>query len=154
MARGKRLLIPIACLLGIPAALIILALATVLASGISKDIRTWKDPEGLRADAGHLDPARVGEVIQVPADSAAAIAVIRGAIDTARARKLKISISGARHSMGGQTVYPDGIVLDMLSHDRMVLDSAPEGAAAGSAGGMRVTLRVQTGARWSAVIQF
>jgi len=154
MARRKRLLIWLACLLGIPLAAFILVLAVVLASGISKDIRTWKAPEGLRVDAGHLDPARVGEVIQVPADSAAAVAVIRGAIDTARARKLKISISGARHSMGGQTVYPDGIVLDMLSHDGMVLDSAPEPAAPGTAGGMRVTLRVQSGARWSAVIRF
>ncbi len=144
---GKRL----GYLLGITLLSVILLIAAVLGLGISKDIHTWKAPEGLRADAGHLDPVKMGKVVEVSPDSAEAVAQIVAALAEAHTRGLKVSISGARHSMGGQTAYPDGIVLDMLTHDRMVLDSASESDGSGN---MRVTLRVETGARWSAVIAY
>ena len=53
-----------------------------------------------------------------------------------------MSIAGARHSMGGHTIYPGGIVLDMLPFSRMELDAR---------GG---TLRVAPERAWSQVIPF
>ncbi len=94
---------------------------------------------GLRDDASHLEAARVVRVVAVPADDEAALAAIRAALAEARARGLTVSIAGARHSMGGQTLAPDGIVLDMLARARMTL--------AGH------VLSVQAGATWHAVLR-
>ncbi len=44
-------------MIGITLLSVILLIAAVLGLSISKDIHTWKAPEGLRADAGHLDSA-------------------------------------------------------------------------------------------------
>lgn len=42
----------------------------------------------------------------------------------AKENNLKISIAGAKHSMGGHTIYPNGIVLNMLPYKQMEFDSA------------------------------
>src|SRR5258708_3934340 len=55
----------------------------------------------------------------------------------ARARKLPLSVAGTRHTMGGQTFTPGGIILDMLGLHEMELDE------------QMTVLRVQAGARWS-----
>jgi FAD/FMN-containing dehydrogenase len=83
----------------------------------------------------------VREIVEVPADDAAAIAAIRAALTRARVAKVGVSIAGARHSMGGQTIAPGGIVLDMRRHDRMELLD----------GGV---LRVQSGALWTDVVAY
>src|SRR5690606_17342853 len=41
----------------------------------------------------------------------------------AKVNNLKISIAGARHSMGGHTIYPGGIGLNMLPYKQMELDT-------------------------------
>ncbi len=50
----------------------------------------------------------MGKVVEVSPDSAEAVAQIVAALAEAHTRGLKVSISGARHSMGGQTAYLDG----------------------------------------------
>jgi FAD/FMN-containing dehydrogenase len=55
---------------------------------------------------------------------------------------LRISIAGARHSMGGHTIYPDGVVLDMTPFNHMTLDE------------ITGVLRVGAGARWKEVIPY
>ncbi len=60
----------------------------------------------------------------------------------ARGSGLRVSIAGARHSMGGHTIYPGGISIDMSGWNRMEL--SPEGDV----------LTVQSGARWHDVIAF
>lgn len=90
-------------------------------------------------DASHLPSASIARVVQVPADDEAALAAIRGALSEARSAGLSVSIAGARHSMGGQTIAPGGIVLDMLAHDRLEL--------------VGEVLRVQAGATWHDVLQ-
>ena len=59
----------------------------------------------------------------------------------ARAERKVVSIAGARHSMGGHTIYPDGIVIDMLPWKSMELDESGD------------ILKVQAGATWKDVIE-
>jgi len=54
----------------------------------------------------------------------------------------RISISGARHSMGGQTLMPNGIIIDMEPLKQMRLDEKRE------------ILTVGAGARWREVIAY
>jgi len=92
-------------------------------------------------DASHLNRTAVREVVDVAADDATAITQIRTALQRARAASVSVSIAGFRHSMGGQTIAPNGIVLNMLPHNRMALIDA-------------TTLRVQSGAVWKDVVEY
>jgi FAD/FMN-containing dehydrogenase len=93
-------------------------------------------------DASRLDETRVAKIWKIPADEKAAVEQLAGLLQFARTNHLKVSIAGARHSMGGHVIYPDGIVIDMLPFNRMELD------------GTNLVLHVQAGARWSEVIPF
>jgi FAD/FMN-containing dehydrogenase len=91
-------------------------------------------------DGSRLNETAVREVVHVEADDAVAVAQIRAALTRARAGSVRVSIAGFRHSMGGQTITPDGIVLNMLGHDRMQLEGE--------------ILHVQSGAVWRDVITY
>jgi hypothetical protein len=99
-------------------------------------------PKGYTDDASRMNATRVAQVVPVAREPAQAQAQIRQLLQQARKEQLKISIAGAKHSMGGHTIYPDGIVLDMLSFDAMELDTEKK------------ILRVGAGARWSQVIPY
>lgn len=97
--------------------------------------------------AGTGDVSRLGrntpaEVIALPPDPATAERQLVALVQRASAEKLKISVSGARHSMGGHTFYPGGIVLDTLPFDHMSLDERTR------------LLTVGAGARWSEIIPY
>ena len=145
---GKKIWALVALIILIPIVIAVLVLGGTLLVGISKDKNTWMAPANMQVDASHIHPVSVEGVVNLSPDSAQALVQLRGALQQARARGLKIAIAGARHSMGGQTAYPNGIVIDMLTHNRMNLDSS-----AGTAG-MQTLLHVQAGARWSDVISF
>lgn len=91
-------------------------------------------------DASHLNETSVAQLWQIPADRDAAEKQLAALLQTAHANHLKVSIAGARHSMGGHVISPGGIVIDMLPFNRMELDATNR------------LLRVQAGARWSEVI--
>jgi FAD/FMN-containing dehydrogenase len=93
-------------------------------------------------DASRLSSNTPAEVIAVPADPALAERQLAALVRRASAEKLKISVSGARHSMGGHTFYPGGIVLDTLPLDHMALDEKTR------------LLTVGAGARWSEIIPY
>jgi len=93
-------------------------------------------------DASRLNRTRVAEVWTIPADASLAEDQLRHLLDKARTNKLRVAIAGARHSMGGHTIYPDGIVLDMLPFHHMQLDAE------------RQLLHVGAGARWSQIIPY
>lgn len=44
---------------------------------------------------------------------------LKSILKYAREKHLKISIAGARHSMGGHTIYPGGIALNMLPYKQV-----------------------------------
>jgi hypothetical protein len=99
-------------------------------------------PPGKINDASRLDETSVAKIWKIPADEKAAEEQLAGLLQFARTNHLKVSIAGARHSMGGHVIYPGGIAIDMLPFNRMELD------------GTNLILHVQAGARWSEVIKF
>jgi len=67
---------------------------------------------------------------------------LRALLAKARAEGLKVSIAGARHTMGGHTLYPGGIAIDMLTFKHMQLDETSN------------VLTVGAGAKWSEIIPY
>ena len=89
-------------------------------------------------DFSRLNSTLVHEVIRPTTEEQ-----IRDAIQEAAAKGLKVAIAGKRHSMGGQTLYPDAIALDMLAFNRIVsLNDASKNTT------------VQSGATWSDIQRF
>jgi FAD/FMN-containing dehydrogenase len=64
---------------------------------------------------------------------------ISQALKFARDNHLTVSIAGQRHSMGGQTFTPNGLVLDMRDYNQLRLDRET------------ATLWAQTGATWQQI---
>jgi FAD/FMN-containing dehydrogenase len=93
-------------------------------------------------DASRLNNTPVSEVLKLASDPQAAETQLRELLSRARKDHLKVSIAGARHSMGGHTIYPGGIVLDMLPFNRLELDTS------------RAILHAGSGARWADVIPY
>ncbi len=103
-------------------------------------------------EASPLAPGRADDVsrlnattmrtVAVAPDSAAAVAQLRGLLRLARARRWPVAVAGARHSMGGHTLAPGGIRLDMRPFCQMRLDTATQ------------LLTVGSGACWSEVIPY
>jgi len=87
---------------------------------------------GYTNDASHLNETKVDSVVKAFADIDKAIAQISQLIKQAKEQGKKISIAGAQHSMGGHTIYPDGIVLDMKGFHYMEIDSTEEYLLVGS----------------------
>jgi FAD/FMN-containing dehydrogenase len=88
-------------------------------------------------DIGRLNPTRVAAVV-----TNQEIEGLQQALAHARENSLKVSIAGKRHSMGGHTLYPDAVVLDMTGFNRtLAVDPAAK------------TITVQSGATWKDVIE-
>lgn len=97
------------------------------------DIATRAEtPAGMIDDASALNATPVAEVWLVPADAAEAERQLSALLRRARRDHRKVSIAGARHSMGGHTIAPDGIVIDMRPFRRLHYDATTEILSAGS----------------------
>lgn len=99
-------------------------------------------PAGYADDASRLNLTKVREVWSLPANCAAPERQLADLLGNARQRGWKVSIAGARHTMGGHTIYPGGIVIDMLAWNHMALDEE------------RGILKVGAGAIWADVIRY
>ena len=97
---------------------------------------------GYANDASNLNETKISSIVKVPEDVDEATAQVMQLIKQAEAEGKKISIAGAQHSMGGHTIYPDGIVLDMKGFHYMQLDS------------IQNTLLVGSGALWAEIIPY
>ena len=112
-------------------------------------VRAWvndrpaPDPvePGFADDASRLNRTPVREVWDVPADPAEAERQLAALLRRARRDGLKVSVAGARHSMGGHTIAPD-VVVNVLPFDQMQFDPDTR------------LLRVGAGARWSRVVPY
>lgn len=93
-------------------------------------------------DASRLEATPVTETWAIPVDAADPEGQLAALLARARREGLRVSIAGARHSMGGHTIYPGGIVIDMLPWRRMALAADGE------------TLAVGAGALWTEVIPY
>ena len=94
-----------------------------------------RDDPLLRADVARLAPARVVEV-----DTVHQVEQLQALVRDAKARHLKVSISGSRHSQGGHTYTAGGVVLDMRGFNRILAidTTAP-------------SITVESGATWDEV---
>lgn len=99
-------------------------------------------PAGFVDDASRMNLTAVAEIWQIPVDQTEAEQQLADLLKRAREQKLCVSIAGARHSMGGHTIYPGGIVIDMLPWKHMQLDEEHN------------ILHVQAGALWRDVIAY
>lgn len=97
---------------------------------------------GYANDASGLNQTPIAEIIDVPNNKHAIIQQLSKLIRTATTNQQKISIAGAKHSMGGHTMYPDGIVLNMLSYNHISLNKEKN------------ILSVGAGALWSDIIKY
>ena len=130
--------------------LLVLVIALLLAHPLFHLAKTaWNDrnqitvlPGGRADDASRLNETAIAKTWEIPDDPKAAEKQLVELLQYADTNHLKISIAGARHTMGGHTIYPGGIVVDMLPFNRMALDET------------RNILHVQAGARWFEVIKF
>ena len=109
----------------------------------------WRDvdkleptPQGFADDVSRLNRTRVAEVVPVAKETDAAERQLAALLQRARNEGLKVSIAGSKHSMGGHTITPGGLVVDMLPFHHMDYDAEHE------------LLHVQAGARWRDIIPY
>jgi FAD/FMN-containing dehydrogenase len=98
--------------------------------------------KGYANDASHLNETIVDSIVKVAAEPEAAIKQLAALVQIASASGKKISIAGAQHSMGGHTMYQNGLLVDMKSFNWMQLDTVHN------------ILTVGSGALWSSVIPY
>lgn len=116
---------------------------THLALTAYHDVDSRQPPaRGMVDDASRLNAVRMAEVWTMPGDLPAeqAEAALAETLASARLRGRKVSIGGARHSMGGQSLYPDGVLIDMSQYDHFQIDEQTQ------------RLVAQAGARWSQIL--
>ncbi len=101
-----------------------------------------KLPPGYADDVSRMNKTAVAESWDIPNDPQKAELRLRELLQRAQAAGLHVSIAGARHSMGGQTLYPGGIRINMLPLRGMELDESKN------------LLHVQAGAKWAEVIPY
>lgn len=99
-------------------------------------------PPGFADDVSRMNLTQVAEVVPVAEEPAKAERQLAALLVRARSEGLRVSIAGARHSMGGHTISPGGIVIDMLPFHHMELDKEQN------------LLRVQAGALWRDIIPY
>jgi len=93
-------------------------------------------------DISRMNATTVHQIWDIPANESAAQVSLRDMLAEARTNRLHVSIAGARHSMGGQTIAPDGIRVNMLPLKSMTLDEQTD------------LLHVDAGATWADVIPY
>ena len=99
-------------------------------------------PDGCVDDASRLNCTAIVESIDIGADTDAAETQLAALLQRARDENLRVSIAGARHTMGGHTIYPGGIALNMQPFNAMSLDETTG------------VLHVQAGARWDQIVPY
>jgi FAD/FMN-containing dehydrogenase len=97
---------------------------------------------GVADDISRMNATAVRQLWDVPGNESAAQASLRDLLREAKTNRLHVSIAGARHSMGGQTIAPGGIRVNMLPLKSMTLDEQTD------------LLHVDAGALWADVIPY
>lgn len=96
-------------------------------------------PPGHADDASHLEATRI-EAVSIAGSTDEAAAQVRAALVRARSEGRPLSIAGARHTMGGHTLAPGGLQLDLSGVAGLALEGQ--------------ILRVGAGARFRDVLPF
>ena len=101
-------------------------------------------PQIIADDKSRMNPTPIQQAWDIPADDKidTAAPALRDLLLHAAATHSHISIAGSQHSMGGQTLAPNTIRINMLPLKAMALDESTD------------ILHVQTGALWADVIPY
>jgi decaprenylphospho-beta-D-ribofuranose 2-oxidase len=91
-----------------------------------------RDSKNMITDVSRLMPTKIEKIVKGSEEEG-----IVEALSKARKENLKVSIAGKRHSQGGHTYYPGGLVLDMTDFNK-VLSVDP----------VHKTVHVESGATW------
>ena len=91
----------------------------------------WEQKGGTINDVSCLDRTPVYGIVKITT-----VDDIKNALAFARDTKLKVSMAGVRHSMGGQAFYKNNLVLNMKGFNKIQLSEAEK------------TVTVQSGATW------
>jgi FAD/FMN-containing dehydrogenase len=144
VSRSRRSRLFVVALIAILIAIVFLVRPVVhVVRSLSRDVDSLAVlPPGHIDDASRLNPTEVAEIWDVPMDADDPEGQLAELLLRAKAEGRRISIAGARHSMGGHTIYPGGININMLPLNRMRLDEE------------RNLLTVGAGALWKDVIPF
>ena len=137
--KTKQIFIFILCLIF---ALVLIPTVHLLKTYLGEDSKSIMIAEGFTNDASGLNLTPVHSIIHVPSEKEEIVLQLRNIIDFASKNKKKISIAGAKHSMGGHTIYPDGILLNMRPYNHMELDT------------LNNVLSIGSGALWSDALQY
>lgn len=129
---------------------VVVGVATLVAFPFLHGFRKTHDPNGsgsvgkapVADDVSRLNATAIREAWNVPSDKIAAQSALRELLKQADSAGMHVSIAGARHSMGGQTIAPAGIRVNMLPLKSMELDEKSD------------LLHVDAGARWADVIPY
>lgn len=124
--------------------MLLIARPTIFLLGVSSHDRDALPPvaAGHADDASRMNETAVNEIVHVLEGREAAEVQLAELLQRAAAEQLRVSIAGARHTMGGHTIYPGGVVIDMTTFNHMELDEDNN------------ILRVQAGARWADIIAY
>lgn len=138
-SRRKRLLLIVALAVLAPVTFVTIFLFT---EGVTDNDQRVPLRPGMTNDASGLEAAKLRRIHRCEGSFDEAVRNLRGLLrDSARAA-VAVSIGGARHSMGGHSIAPGGVQIDMLPFRAMQLDAS------------RQVLTVQAGARWIDVIRY
>jgi FAD/FMN-containing dehydrogenase len=133
--------------------LVLLAAAVLLIAVVARPIShlaqaAWRDrddrrpiPPGQIDDASQLNRT-VMTLRRISGDMPIAQQQLIQSLKDAKTQGKRVTIAGARHTMGGQTIYKNGLSLDLAQFNQMALDVKTG------------ILTVQSGARWSTVIPY
>lgn len=106
-------------------------------TGFNKDLA-----QGFTNDKSYLNHTQVDTIIPVEANKKEITKQLKEIIHYAKTNKLKISIAGAKHSMGGHTIYKNGVIINMLPYKHMDLDTTTN------------ILTIGSGALWEDAIRY
>ncbi|MFZ4929649.1 FAD-binding oxidoreductase [Chryseobacterium sp. Mn2064] len=114
----------------------------ILKTKWSESDRKNEIPKGYTNDASQLNLTKIDTLIKVPSSKADIESQLQQILQYAKEKHLKISIAGAQHSMGGHSIYPNGILLNMLPYKHMELDEKTN------------ILTIGSGALWEDAIKY
>jgi len=97
----------------------------------------WAQKGGTINDVSCLDRTSVYGIVKITS-----VDDIKNALQFARENKLKISMAGMKHSMGGQAFFKNNLVLDMKGFNKIELNEAEK------------TITVQSGTTWHDIQNF
>jgi len=101
------------------------------------DMLKWEQKGGTINDVSCLNRTPVYGIVKITS-----VDDIKNALIFAKENKLKISMAGVKHSMGGHAFYKNNLVLDMKGFNQIELNEAEK------------TITVQSGATWHDIQSF